>query len=127
MSVSLANDDAFLLPGKTSLVWGQLVVSAEYVSGTGFVVNSASGDPDRISIDFYGIDGKFHETGFDLVPGTAHCVSGDDLLKILQSGGRTFDGTTPVWYFARSKRPDLSAFSAHSNRLTGHSSGEHNF
>lgn len=118
INVSLRNERMFHPAGKTGLCWGQVLVSNEYDSKVAFCFNSQDGESDEVVVSFYGPNGLLKEFRRLAEPNGSLIFDAANL----SDGSAGF-----IWYFATSKRADLSAYSIHSHKLSCHASGEHSF
>ena len=120
VNVSLINQQVFTPANKTGFAWGQMVVDSDYTSYLGVCFNVTSGADDEVEINFYSESGLIKNVKSNLKPGTSLIISSDEFND--SKGGSKF-----IWYVAKSKRPDLTAQSFHSHKLSHNSSGEHSF
>jgi hypothetical protein len=120
INVSLINRQVFTPPTKTGFTWGQMVVHSDYISHLGICFNESAGTGDEVEVTFYGENGLIKNVKSHLQPGTSLIMNSDE-FKDVEHGSRF------IWYVAKSKRPDLSAQSFHSHKLSHNSSGEHSF
>jgi hypothetical protein len=120
INVSLVNPNVFQPPGKTGLTWGQFPAGKGMRSRLGIVANAPSGEPAPVEVIFYGEDGELGKQEHLLAPGDAVLFDSEDF----ETRGHE---PTYLWFYARSPRPDISAFVATRDNSTGACTGEHSF
>jgi hypothetical protein len=120
INVSLVNPNVFQPPGKTGLTWGQFPAGKGLRSRLGIVGNAQSGAAARVEVTFYGEDGELGKFEKTLAPGGAILFDSADF----ETRG---EEPSYLWFFARSPRPDLSAFVVTRDESTGACTGEHAF
>lgn len=120
INVSLSNEKIFKPKKKTGFVWGQFINEKNYFSKIGFCFISPKDEPANLSIDFYNSKGKFKSINKVLSPEKSLILNAEEVIGV----SKEIDF---CWYVAKSDRPDLTAYSVHSNKKSGNFSGEHNF
>jgi hypothetical protein len=126
INLGLANANVFTPEGKTGFAWGQVPVGHDIQSWLGFCWNHALDDGNTLDIRFYDTSGLIAEQSHALTSHSALIFGPDEIAGIAASTDIT-DTYEPVWYEARSSRPDLSGFAVARHRISGACSGEHNF
>lgn len=120
INLSLTNKSVFLPKNKKSFVWGQTINHKDYSSKLGICYKTADGESDKIRINFYNDTGRVKKITKILHPRESLII---DINKIFRSSKKL----KFYWYNVECDRPDLSAYSFHTNKKSGNSSGEHNF
>ncbi len=120
INVSLMNDKIFKSKNKESFVWGQIINSSDYKSLLGINFISSEGKEENVELEFYNSKGMIKKFTQKLYPKKSLILSSEDII----SNQEDIDF---IWYVAKSKRSDLSAFFTHINNQSGHSSGDHTF
>jgi len=120
INLSLTNKSVFMPKHKTSFIWGQTLNHKDYNSKLGICFKNSEGLAEKIKINFYNEKGKVKTINKKLLPYEALILDTNKLFG--SSKNLKF-----YWYNAECKRPDLSAYSFHMNKISGNSSGEHNF
>ncbi len=107
---------------KIYKAWIQIVNHPDYVSNTGICLNDAINDSTTyvktpIHIKFYTSKGLVLEKRVNLLPTDSY------IIPTLPNSSDPF-----IWITAESsERGGFSIFTFHTNKISGHSSGEHNF
>jgi len=120
INLSLLNEAIFMPPSKTGQAWGQILVDPDYDASVGFCFGNSGGTVDQVDIDFYNEEGLFHSLSEKIGPLEAFTLPVDEIPSSPEGGNF-------IWYYARSKRPDLSAQCFHSHKKSSIASGEHSF
>ena len=120
INTSLTNKQAFIPKYKKGFIWGQFINQKNYDSKIGFCFKSSEGKSEKINIDFYSINGKIKSKNKILNPKKSLIINAKEVLNSSKK-------IEMYWYVAKCNRPDLTAYSVHKNKLSGNSSGEHNF
>jgi hypothetical protein len=123
INLGLANANVYIPDDKTSLAWGQVPMAPDIESWLGFVWNHPHEAGDEVHIRLYDTTGLIAEETRKLNGRSGVVLSPADLDRIAGKAA-TFE---PVWYEARTSRPDLAAFSVARHRVSRACSGEHNF
>ena len=120
INVSLTNNKIFIPKKKTSFVWGQIISHKDYNSKLGFCFKDHEGESEKIKITFYDDRGMIKTVTKKL----------EHKKSIIFDVDKIFSNSKKlrfIWYTAKSTKPSLSAYAFHINRISGNSSGEHNF
>lgn len=120
INVSLTNDKVFVPKRKSSFVWGQVINHKNYDSKLGFCFKNFNGNDENLKITFFNDQGTMKTFTKNL----------NSKKSVIFDINKVFGNTKKFnffWYSAKSKNPNLSAYSFHINKLSGNSSGEHNF
>ncbi|UPT74519.1 MAG: hypothetical protein M0D55_01905 [Elusimicrobiota bacterium] len=120
INVSLVNPNVFQPAGKTGLTWGQFPAGKGLRSRLGIVGNAPAGEACPVEVTFYGEDGELGKVEKTLAPGGSVLFDSKDF----ETRG---EEPSYLWFFARSSRPDLSAFVVTRDDSTGACTGEHGF
>ena len=120
INVSLTNKKTFTPKKKKGFVWGQFINHKDYISKIGFCFKSSEGKSDKIKIEFYNSSGQLKSIKKILSPKKSFILNTNKIFN-------SYKKLELYWYAAKCVRPDLSAYSVHVNKLSGNSSGEHNF
>jgi len=125
INVSLFNPNMFMPEGKGSFIWGQVPIGSTWQSNLSMVCNLPKGDVTGVDVKFYGEDGLLAERQVSLsslgsIEFNVQEIVGNRAMRDDQEHAY-------IWYTARSRRPDLSAFAVTTHEQTGHATGEHNF
>ncbi len=120
INVSLMNDDVFKAKNKTSHIWGQLLSSDSYESKLGLNFINPDGNSSDVELEFYNSSGLINKFKKKLYPKKTLTIKSSDIIP-------KNDNVDFIWYIAKSKRSDLSAFFSHTNIFSGNSSGDHTF
>ena len=124
INVSLDNPNVFVSDGREGLTWGQLPAGRLLDSRLGLVTKTPTGEPADVECTIYGERGEIGRVSRRLVPGAAVVLTAEDV------GGREeLEAATPryLWFMARSRRPDVSAFVLTRHRQSGCCTGDHTF
>jgi hypothetical protein len=125
INVSLFNPNMFTPEGKGCFIWGQVPMGPEWRSNLAIVCNRPEGETAEVEIDFYGAGG--HLASRQLKLGSLGAAE-LDIEEVVNGKAQPDAGDNAyIWYTARSRRPDLSAFAVTAHERTGHTTGEHNF
>ena len=120
INVSLTNDKVFIPKKKSSFVWGQIISHKSYDSKLGLCFKDLCRKNRNLKITFFndrGVVKSFNKT----------LNSNKSLLFDINKVFKNSKKFNFFWYTAKSKEPHLSAYSFHINKISGNSSGEHNF
>ena len=120
INVSLTNKEVFVPKKRTGFVWGQTINYKDYKSRLGFCFKNLESKEEKIKISFY------DEKGFVKSLQRNLKTKSSIILDIDQIFGNS-NKFKFYWYTAKSNDPSLSAYSFHTNKISGNSSGEHNF
>ena len=120
INVSLYNKSNFMPKNKKGLTWGQFISHKDYENKIAFCFGSSEGISEKVSIDFYNSNGLFKSITKKLNPKKSLIFNSNEIVK--SSKNLKFN-----WFIAKSNRPDLTAYSINSNKLSGNFSGEHSF
>lgn len=120
INVSLTNQKVFIPKGKTSFTWGQVINHKDYDSKLGICFKSSNGKNEKVKIKFYNNLGLVKSFSKNLNTKKSIIV---DINKLF-GNSKNFKF---YWYTAKSSNPNLSAYAFHVNKISGNSSGEHNF
>ena len=120
INVSLTNKEVFVPKKRTSFVWGQIINHKNYRSKLGFCFKTSEGKDEKVKITFYNDKGQAKSFTKSLNPKKSIIL---DTNKIF-GNSKKFQF---YWYTAKSLKPNLSAYAFHVNKISGNSSGEHNF
>ena len=120
INVSLTNKEVFVPKKRTSFVWGQIINHKNYRSKLGFCFKTPEGKDEKVKITFYNDKGQAKSFTKSLNPKKSIIL---DTNKIF-GNSKKFQF---YWYTAKSLKPNLSAYAFHVNKISGNSSGEHNF
>ena len=124
INVSLDNPNVFVPDGREGLTWGQLPVGRALDSRLGLVTKTPTGQPADVECTIYGERGEIARVSRRLVPGAAVVLASEDVGERAE-----LDAATPryLWFMARSRRPDISAFVLTRHRQSGCCTGDHTF
>ena len=120
INVSLTNKEVFVPKKRTSFVWGQIINHKNYRSKLGFCFKTPEGKDEKVKITFYN----------DKVQAKSFTKSLNPKKSIILDTNKIFGNSKKFqfyWYTAKSLKPNLSAYAFHVNKISGNSSGEHNF
>lgn len=120
INVSLINENFFIPKKKTGFIWGQVISSKIYDSKLGICLKNPDGKNEKIKIKFYSEDGLV-KTIFKNLKIKESLIF--DINKLFKNSKKL----KFYWYVIESLSADLSSYSFHSNKISGNSSGEHNF
>jgi hypothetical protein len=125
VAISLRHPAMFTAPGKEGLTWGQCPVSADLDTRVGLVFDRADGAAETVELRLIGEEGEVFREARTLAAGSAWVLDPAQIVPELARGA----GARPhsLWYWATSRRSDLSAYSVLRHRATGHCSGDHSF
>lgn len=120
INVSLTNKEVFIPKKKSSFVWGQIINHKDYDSKLGFCFKSLHEKDENIKIEIFSENGFVKILNKKLSPKKSIILN---INKIFRNS-KKFQF---YWYTATCNTPNLSAYSFHVNKISGNSSGEHNF
>ena len=120
INVSLTNKKVFVPKKKTSFAWGQIINHKDYNSKLGLCFKTPETKEEKVKITFYNDQGLAKSFSKNLKAEESIII---DVNKIF-GNSKKFQF---YWYTATCKNPYLNAYSFHINKISGNSSGEHNF
>ena len=126
INVSLFNPNMFVPKGKGCFIWGQVPIGSQWQSNLAVVCNLPEGEAADVDVSFFGESGLLAERQMSL---SSLGSMEFDVQEIVgqQAGSGGDENNAYIWYTARSRRSDLSAFAVTVHEQTGHATGEHNF
>ncbi len=120
INTSLTNKSVFNPKNKKGFIWGQFINHKDYNSKIGFCFKSPDGKADELIIDFYNSKGKIMSKRKILSPKKSLILNSKEIFGVSKN-------LELNWYVVKCNRYDITAYAIHTNRVSGNSSGEHNF
>ncbi len=120
INVSLLNDEVYKPNNKKSYIWGMTQVNEKYETVL-CILGKQPQDESTFKLSIYSVDGLVLSKRITMNASTVFTVDNSFCKKNKIKKNKT------LWYSVENNDQNLQAFTVMSNKLSGVSSGEHNF